>query len=316
MDIIKRFDRILQIFFLLQSKAIVTINELRLRFEISKRTVYRDIKALENAGVPISYQDGAGYSILAGVRIQPFRFTEEELLSLLIADKTMQQHQTKFIKEQFDSVLIKVKSSLQDQQKIALQNLEDKLLVNAEAESGAYLPNIINILLNCGSSHKIVQINYHSSGDKEYRIREIEPVGLFFERDFWYVLAFCLLRSDYRNFRLDRIRQATVTAIPFTRKHLSLQELRNDLEVLPSIPIAIKADAKFAHFMFWDRDSYGFYKEERTDEYIVMYFNCSQQPAAFLRWFLRFIDVAELIEPASLKNELKAILDKGVQRNI
>lgn len=315
MDISKRFDRILQMFFLLQSKAIVTVNELQSRFETSKRTIYRDLKALETAGVPISFHDGAGYSISEGYRIQPSRFTQEEVLSLLIAEKMMQQHQTKFIKEQFESVLIKVKSSLQLQQKLAMQHLDDKLLIGSDFESEDYLPDIINTLLSSISSHKIVKISYHKSSEKDSKVREIEPVGLFFERDFWYVLAFCLLRSDYRNFRLDRIRQAGILEIPFTRKHPPLRELREDLEAAPATPITIKADLKFAHFMYWERDSYGFYKEEKAADYVIMYFNCVPHPTAFVRWFLRFIDVADIVEPISLKDELKEILRNGIKRN-
>jgi predicted DNA-binding transcriptional regulator YafY len=314
MDISKRFDRILQIFFLLQSRAIVTINELQSRFETSKRTIYRDLKALESAGVPVSYHDGSGYSISEGYRIQPSRFTQEEVLSLLIAEKMMQQHQTKFIKEKFESVLIKVKSSLQPQQKLAMHHLEDKLLINSEFESEDYLPDIINTVLSSISGRKIVEIGYLKSGEQESKVRDIEPVGLFFERDFWYVLAFCLLRSEYRNFRLDRIRQAHITDIPFTRKHLPLRELRQDLEAAPSIAITIRADLKFAHYIFWERDSYGFYKEETTRDQILMYFNCAAHPTVFVRWFLRFIDVADIVEPVSLKDELAEIIRNGLKR--
>ncbi|WP_442591249.1 helix-turn-helix transcriptional regulator [Pedobacter sp. AW31-3R] len=314
MDISKRFDRILQIFFLLQSKAMVTISELQSRFETSKRTIYRDLKALETAGVPISYHDGSGYSISEGFRIQPSRFTQEEVLSLLIAEKMMQKHQTKFIKEQFESVLIKVKSSLQLQQKIALKHLYDKLQIKPEFESDDYLPDIINTLLSSISGHQIIKISYHKSSERDYKIREVEPVGLYFERDFWYVLAFCLLRSDYRNFRLDRIRQADITAVPFTRKHPAMQELREGLNPETTIPVTIRADLEFAHFMFWERDSYGFCKEEKDNNSVIMYFNCGMHPTAFVRWFLRFIDFAEIIEPVSLKTELTEILHKGLKR--
>ena len=70
MDITKRFDRILQIFFLLQSKSVITTEELQKRFEISLRTIYRDLKALEIAGIPIVNESGSGYSIMEGFRLQ------------------------------------------------------------------------------------------------------------------------------------------------------------------------------------------------------------------------------------------------------
>ena len=111
MDITKKFNRILQLFFILQSKSIVSIEELERRFEISRRTIYRDLKELESASVPIVYEKGVGYSIMEGYRILPSRFTENEVLSLVIAEKIMLQHETEFIKRNFESALAKVKSS-------------------------------------------------------------------------------------------------------------------------------------------------------------------------------------------------------------
>ena len=147
MEITKRFDRILRMFFILQSRVVITIEELETLFSISRRTIYRDLKALETAGVPIAYEPTRGYSIIDGYRIQPSRFTQEEVLSLMIAEKIMQQHETQFIKQHFEAALMKVKASFQLHQKDDLLNWQDKLEVSSGLNADEYLPDVIDLLL-------------------------------------------------------------------------------------------------------------------------------------------------------------------------
>ncbi len=313
MDTLKRFDRILRLYFLLQSKASVSIQGLQQVFGTSKRTIYRDIKSLELAGIPILSKNGS-FGILEGYRIHASRFTDEEMLSLLVAEKMMKQHQTNFIRQQFDSLLVKVKSSFQYQQKVAFDELEDKLHIMPDTKATSYLPTIINTILESVSGRSILQIDYLKVGNMAKQTREMEPVGIFFERGFWYVLAFCLTRLAYRNFRLDRIKRVKITHIPFTRKHQSIQILRSTLSEVPTVNIVIESDKEFAHFLSFERDTYGFYKEEITSDHVRMYFRCAAHPTAFVRWFLRFIDIADILEPKVLKDELSEIVRNGVKR--
>ncbi|GHE28909.1 helix-turn-helix transcriptional regulator [Sphingobacterium griseoflavum] len=313
MDTYKRFDRILRLYFLLQSKASVSIQELQQIFGTSKRTIYRDLKSLELVGIPILSNNGS-FGLLEGYRVQVARFTDEEMLSLLVAEKMMKQHQTNFIRQQFDSLLVKVKSSFRYQQKVAFDELEDKLHIIPDTKANSYLPTIINTILESVSERTVLQIDYVKVGDRTKQTREIEPAGIFFERGFWYVLAFCLTRLAYRNFRLDRIKQVKITPIPFTRKHQSVQTLRATLAEVPTVEIVIECDQLYAHFLAFDRDAYGFYKEEITANHVKMYFKCAAHPTAFVRWFLRFIDIAHIVAPKVLKEELSDIVRNGSKR--
>jgi predicted DNA-binding transcriptional regulator YafY len=314
MDITKRFNRILQLYFVLQSKSAVTIEELENRFETSRRTIYRDLRALEQAGIPITCTVKTGYSIVEGFRMQPSRFTQEEVLSLMIAEKIMQQHETKFIKHHFESALIKIKSSFQVQQKNILDNLDDKLQINSGLNAESYLPNVIEVLLGSIVKRLAVSISYLKSSESIANTRNIEPVGLFYESNFWYVLAFCLLRKDYRNFRLDRIKGVNTLDQSFSREHLSVQEIRNQNSGATVTKISIRVDRSFAHYLYWERHHFGYKTEQLTDEHIFMQFECEIHPTSFIRWFLEFVDIAEIIEPAILNEELKTILLAGIDR--
>jgi predicted DNA-binding transcriptional regulator YafY len=308
MDITKRFDRILKIFFLLQSKSVVTLDELKERFGISERTIYRDLKSLESAGVPILNEAGAGYSIMEGFRIQPAKFTQEEMLSLVVAEKIMQKHETQFIKQHFDAALIKIKGSFRFHQKDALLHLEDKLHFNENAKAGDYLPNVLDVLLNSILKKKIANIHYIKSNDDQVSTRKLEPVGVFYEGNNWYVLAWCHLRKEYRNFRLDRIKKIDLSVEDFILNHLPIQELRANKTEIISQPITIRIDRKHAHNLSWERNNFGFEKEEFVGEDVIMHFNCCLNTCFFVRWFMMVVDMGEILTPVHLQQELMGIV--------
>jgi predicted DNA-binding transcriptional regulator YafY len=160
---------------------------------------------------------------------------------------------------------------------------------------------------------QIADLSYLKSGDVRSVIRQIEPVGLFYESSFWYLLAFCHLRQDYRNFRLDRVKKVLITEQGFTREHLPIDQLRKDNTPSTITKITIRADQKFAHYLFWERQSYGYKREVMTDSGVTMYFEYGDHPTAFARWFMKFVDVAEIIEPIFLREELRGYLIAGLR---
>lgn len=314
MDIKKRLERIVHIFFFLQSRSVVTNKELQERFLIGRRTVYRDLKVLEQAGVPIINESGEGFSVMPGFRMQPSKFTQEEVLSLLMAEKMMQQHETEFIKRGFGTALMKIKSSFHVYQKDDLLHLEDKLQISEPFRATAYLPDIIDVLLRSVLKKKIAKISYLKAGAGEMSVRNIEPVGIFHENSSWYVLAFCHYRKEYRHFRLDRIRVIDLSDTQFTMEHPAVDELRKNESEENVNRIVIAVECRFAHFLYWDRQNYGFVREEIKGEEVVMYFNCRQSTGAFARWFMRFADAAKVVEPVSLRKEVKKILKDGMEK--
>src|SRR5687768_15506858 len=107
-----RFDRIIAILIQLQSKKIIKAQELADRFQVSLRTIYRDIKTLESSGVPISSEAGTGYSIKEGYRLPPVMFTREEATGFIAAEKLMQRFTDKSLGNHFQSAMFKIKSVL------------------------------------------------------------------------------------------------------------------------------------------------------------------------------------------------------------
>lgn len=314
MDNIKKFERIVHIFFLLQSRSVLPIEELMEKFQVTKRTIYRDLSMLERAGIPIVHNLGAGYSIVDSFRLPPARFTEGEVLSVMIAEKIMRNHETESVRRNFEQVLTKIKSSFHNCQKSEILHLQDKLLIKEKFDSKDYVPNIMDTLLKSSVQKKLTGILYRNAKGDQPSFRTVEPIGVFNENSNWYLLAYCHSRCDYRNFRLDRIQKLDVLEKYFEKEHLSVSELNKHYHSQYFTEITVSIDKKYAHFLSSERDNFGYVKETITGETVVLNFNCKTHPTSFVRWFLRFIDVGEIIEPAYLKEELFVVLKAGIVR--
>src|SRR5690606_6212216 len=194
MDITKRFNRIVAIYFQLQAKAVVRAQDLADRFEVSLRTIYRDIRALEQAGIPIYGEPGTGYSLMEGYRLPATRFSQEEILSMAAAEKLMQKFVDPDLFKHFGSAINKIRSYLRYSEKVDITLLEENMLMGSiENTFNEKVPSALSILFEGIAQHKIVQMAYQNSSSSEFSRREIEPVGVFHQGNFWYFMAYCHL---------------------------------------------------------------------------------------------------------------------------
>ncbi len=209
-----RINRITAILTQLQSKRIVTAQTIADRFEISLRTVYRDIKTLQEAGVPIGSENGVGYFIVDGYRLPPIMFTEDEANAMITADKLVQQKNEKSLSKNYTSALIKVKAVLRNQQKEKIELLDqrisadNKYVINPKSDYLSKIQTAITDFLQ-------LKITYRSIYKNEITKRNLKPLALYFTENDWILIAYCLLRKDIREFRLDKIENLLLTTTPF-----------------------------------------------------------------------------------------------------
>jgi predicted DNA-binding transcriptional regulator YafY len=204
-----RLTRITAILIQLQSKRIVTAKEIAGRFEISLRTVYRDIKTLQDAGVPIGSENGVGYYIVDGYRLSPVSLTEEEANALIVSEEFIRRQGDKSLSKNYDSVITKIKSTLKSFQKDNIEFLADRTIsfVKGEIIESNWLSEIQKAI----SNKKVLDITYRSIYKEELTVRKIEPQAVYFTNNLWIVIAYCRLREESREFRLDRINRLVVT---------------------------------------------------------------------------------------------------------
>lgn len=315
LDTPKRFDRIIAILIQLQSKRIVKAQDLADRFEVSLRTIYRDIRTLEASGVPIASEAGVGYSIVDGYRLPPVMFTREEAGSFVAAEKLMQKFTDKSLGAYFESAMFKLKSVLRGAEKDWVSVLENQVFVNPAQELFNHkVPNSLEVIFESIAERKQISLCYESFHANELTDRSVEPVGLFHENNFWYLMAYCHLRSDYRQFRTDRIMAIKRTDRSFTREHGQVDDYRNDPAAGPLITVKIRVDKKVARYLQNHRKFYGFVSEEVLGEEVEMIFKTSYPHQGFARWYLMFGEHATVLEPESLKERVKEILQKTLQK--
>ncbi|MBS1748730.1 MAG: YafY family transcriptional regulator [Bacteroidetes bacterium] len=314
-DTLKRFDRLVAILIQLQSKKIVRAQEMAERFQVSHRTIYRDIRTLENAGVPVFGEAGSGYSLVEGYRLPPVMFTREEAASFLAAEKLMKQFTDQGLGKNFESALLKIKSILKGTEKDWLSNLEDYITVhNRVPVFNKEVPNAMELLLESLAEKKQIKLYYQSLNTSQSKERYIEPIGIFHENQFWYILGYCHLRMDYRQFRLDRIYGIFRTELPFSRlNHLSVAEYKKQKQIPHNVKVRILADRIIANYLQYDRHNYGFVAQKECNNKIEMIFMIPENDGWFVRWFLTYADYAEILEPSTLKEKVKNILQKSIE---
>lgn len=314
-DIQKRFDRILSIYMHLQAKPVVTAAALAEKYEVSLRTIYRDIRSLMQAGIPIYGEAGNGYSLVEGYKMPPLQFSREEALSFVAAEKLVEKYTDRNLAHHFTTAMLKMKAILRGNEKEHVALLGDNFLVRGgRHQFNEKLTHGTNTLIESIAEKKCVEIYYSKPSDKTPEKREIEAVGIFVESKFWYVLAFCKLRNDYRQFRLDRISNIRKLADSFGKEHPELSFFLNKRHETPTTKVVVQVNREMARYMEWDRHYFGFQKEVVTDSYVEMHFESIHVESGFARWYMMFADKGKIIEPESLKGTVKQLLAAALEQ--
>ena len=312
----KRFDRIIAILIQLQSRRIVKAQDLADRFQVSIRTIYRDIRTLEASGVPILAEAGSGYSIMEGYKLPPVMFTREEASSFVAAEKLMQQFTDKNLGSHFSSALYKVKSVLRGSEKDWVSTLETQIYVQAAQEKFKKdVQDALEIIMESIAAQRQCVLSYKAFDASEATERTVEPVGLFNENSFWYIVAYCHLRQDYRQFRTDRIAAIRRASAPYVKQHGNIADYRTPTaDAWEGDTVRILVEKKIAKYMTVERKHYGFEREIQRGDKVEMIFKCPKEDGYFPRWYLMYADYAEIIEPESMKYRVRDLALKAVAK--
>ena len=215
----KRLERLTAMLSFLQSKNYTLISEIENKFGNSERTAYRDIKALEESGVPIYFEKDKGYSILHRHFLPPLAFTLEEAKSFIFVEQLARKYTDPEIFQHFSSALEKIKNKLKDQHLADIELLETKVTAYINPD---FIPKFLHIAEKACAEHLVLKMKYQDiKGDLTERI--IEPIGITFYSQSWHLIAYCRMREDYRDFSILRILQLQITGEHYQRQHLSLQ---------------------------------------------------------------------------------------------
>ncbi|MNJ84635.1 bifunctional biotin--[acetyl-CoA-carboxylase] synthetase/biotin operon repressor [compost metagenome] len=184
----KRLSRLVAILTQLQTKRLLTAAELATRFSLSNRTIYRDIKALEQAGVPILTEEGKGYSLMEGYRIAPVMFTESEANALITAEQLIQKNKDTSLVKEYSEAINKIKSVLRNNTKDKA-DLLSRRIVFRNNQNNDRTSNYLSVLQLSLTNFDLVNIKYHSPDTNKTTERIIEPFAIYSTQDNWLLIA-------------------------------------------------------------------------------------------------------------------------------
>lgn len=216
-----QLSRLISILTLLKSKRLLTSTELADKYDVSVRTIYRDIRKLEEAGVPIITIEGRGYSLMDGYSVAPVQFTEKQANALITAQHLVNQTKDESFTEDFNDALTKIKSVFRSSIQEKSELLNDKIVVfNPQYE--AISSNALSEIQLAITNFNYIEINYTKVNSEEHSFRKIEPCAMYSTQNKWILIAWCHLRNDYRAFRIDRIRHFKILADKFEDRKFNL----------------------------------------------------------------------------------------------
>lgn len=293
-----KFDRVTSILIYLQTRSVVTAKELSERFNVSERTVYRDLRTLENAGVPLSAEAGVGYFLDKAYRLPPVVFTRDEGAAMLVGAKIIDTRVDTETRQEYLTALDKIRSVMESEDQDYLSAIDSNIAVftprhiENTAERDQWLPQCRTSL----ARSQVVRIDYIAGAERLSSNREVEPIGLYYYSNHWHLIGWCRLRQDYRDFRLDRISNLELLSEQFfKRDRRSLDEYLNQLDNSDLHEIVLQFVPQAARFVGEQRYFFGFVDEEFNERGVKMTF-VTPHLESFGRWLLQFTSGVECIK--------------------
>lgn len=296
-----KIDRIIGIITLLQRRGKTTMPYLAEKFEVSKRTIARDIEDICRAGIPIVTSQGAdgGVEIMEGFNLDTTVFTKEELQAMFAGIKAL------------ESVSAAPSSFLTDKlySKEKVIPINEKMMIDLSSFYKDTLSEKIEILKKAAHEQRTVQFRYYYS--KGEANKEIEPILIVFKWSSWYVFGFCPERNDFRMYKLNRLWELKITETVFEKREVPKDKLDFGKNITDEIKIKAIFEASEKYKLVEEYGPYSFELTEDGKLYTEWGF-CSFDNA--MSWFLSFGAKVEILGPEDFKSaylkEVKQIMDR------
>ncbi len=245
-----RIDRLTGIILMLQGRRVVTAEQVAERFGISVRTVYRDLAALGEVGVPITAEAGVGYTLMRGYHLPPVMFSEAEAAALFMAGELGERFGDASLQQAVRGAMLKIRAALPSERRDYLGRLGGSLSVQRSGPlpgaAGEPAELALMGLQEAVVRRRCLRFRYNTGGLGERTDRVVEPLGLVFYADRWHLIAWCRLRRATRDFRLDRIGDLQALDETFHgHDDFSLIDyLRHEVPEDQLIPVAVEVESR------------------------------------------------------------------------
>ena len=309
-----RTDRLVAMVLFLQGRRVVRAAEMAKHFEVTERTVYRDMAALGEAGVPISGEAGVGYCLMKGYQLPPVMFTAEEASALFVGGELVKQFTDASLQGPMASALDKLRAVLPRDRQDHVERLTQRTLVYGDSrrrvapEAAAQrwlLPVQQGVVLR-----RVLRLAYQGRARAEETQREVEPLGVVFYGGAWYLVGWCRLRKDYRHFRIDRIHRLELSPVKFeVREGFSFKEHMEESSAREqTLPVRVWFSRRALERA--RRESFATLIEEKARDGGAEVSLYAWSLEWMARWLLSFGGDAEALAPAKLRQLVRTEAEK------
>ena len=309
--ILNRTERLFAMVLLLQSRPNMTSRDLAEHFEVSRRTIFRDLRALGESGVPLTYADGGGYEILDGYQLPPLMLTAREAATLLLGTEFMKLQSDASLAKDADKVGMKIQQVLPREIQQYIERLQENTVMDpywlhrhqadvTDDEEGRWYE-----LSQAVARQQRVMMEYMVASRAELTRRTVDPLGLVYYTDHWNLIAYDHLRGDIRNFRLDQIQSMRILLESFERPEGF--DLARHLADRGESPQNISIRIRFSNDVYrWARGSIPAVIENETEaggKTTVLF--AFENLSYIANWLMRYGTQAEVLEPAELRKAVR-----------
>lgn len=290
-----RDSRLFRILYYVLEKGKVTANELSEKFEVSVRTIYRDIDVISSAGIPIyaTQGKGGGIEIADDFVLKKSLLSEKEQEQILVALKGLEG-----INKQYENELLTKLSAF-----FKVKNTNWIEVDFTNWQRGNEYDELFNDIKSAVINKNIIRFTYFSSNEKETS-REVKPIRLLFKGWDWYVYTFCLLRNEFRYFKLSRIRDLKILDENFEDSYEDVVLIKK-MEYKDTVHVKLKFDRKVAFRVY---DEMGDIKE---DEEGNLYAEIElPNDYNLYNYIFSFGESVEVLEPIEIRNNIRDMINK------
>lgn len=300
----------------LQGRRVVKAEELADHFEVNIRTIYRDVSALSEAGVPVAGEAGVGYSLVKGYHLPPVMFTAEEALALFIGGEMVKQFADASMGDPMESALLKIRSVLPRERQDDLERMAKATAIYGAARppSGPEQRTLLPVQ-QAIVGRRVLRMSYRGKGREAALTRDVEPLGVTYHGAAWYVVAWCRLRKDFRYFKLERLQALEVLGERFApRPDFSLRDyLRRAMEPEQTFTARVWFSAEALERA--QKENFTAISVERAAEDGVEVELRTYSFEWLGRWLLSFGGDAEALGPAKLRTAVRTAAEAVAKRH-
>ena len=302
-----KIDRLIGILSVLLQKEKTTAPELADRFEVSKRTINRDIEDLCRAGIPIRTAQGVGggISIMDGYRMDRTILTSKDMQMILAGLRSLDSVSGS---SYYGQLMEKIQAGSSE-----FITGRDSILIDLSSWYRDSLAPKIEMIQDAIGDRRLIKFRYYApSGESE---RTVEPYYLVFRWSSWYLWAWCLKRKDFRLFKLNRMDGVQITEKNFECRDAIMPDLSNE-KIFPG---GIKVKALFEADQKWRLvEEFGTSCFTENDDGRLLFTADYTDMENLITWILTFGDKTEVIEPEEVREKVRTAIEamiKNYRRN-